>query len=102
MRTWAQAVSGKFEEARGLEPVFWLRGQTIQRVAPDVSLRAAGVPADVSVELAVTFPALRPLPSRRANAVPDQSSGVPTRPPGAFMVRHARTAFAFCLALHAL
>ena len=82
-------MSGKFQEAKGLEPVFWLRGQTLQPVPAHVSLKAAGVPADVSVELAVTFPALRLLPSRRANAVPDPSSGVATRPPGAFMVRQA-------------
>ena len=50
----------------------------------DVILRQAGVPANVSVDLAVTFPQLRPL--SRANRVPDPSSGVPTRPPGAFAV----------------
>ena len=44
----------------------------------------AGVPANVSIDLAVSFPQLRPLPL--ANQVPDPSSGVPTRPPGAFTV----------------
>lgn len=83
----AQALAGRFGEARGLEPAFWLRGQAVQRIASAVSLREAGAPAEVTLELAVTLPALRPLPSSKANAVPDPASGVPTRPPGAFTVR---------------
>ncbi len=79
-----QAKAGKFADAADLQPVFWLRGQEPRILPADVSLRQAGAPANVSIDLAVTFPRLRPLP--HANRVPDPSSGVPTRPPGAFTV----------------
>jgi hypothetical protein len=77
---------GKFLEAKDLEPVFWLRGQSPRILPADADMKSAGVPADVSVEVAVTFPQLRMLPNSTADAVPDPASGLPTRPPGAFMV----------------
>ncbi|CAL8462032.1 g1563 [Coccomyxa elongata] len=87
---WAQAKAGKFADAADLQPVFWLRGQEPRILPTDVSLRQAGAPANVSIDLAVTFPRLRPLP--HANRVPDPSSGVPTRPPGAFTKKQDLTA----------
>lgn len=79
-----QAKAGKFADAADRRPVFWLRSQAPRILPADVSLRQAGALAAVSVDLAVAFPRLRPLPA--ADTVPDPSSGVPTRPPGAFAV----------------
>ena len=42
-----QAVADKFQEAAGLRPAFWLRGQAITPVPAGVSLLQAGVPAEV-------------------------------------------------------
>lgn len=90
---WDKAKTGKFAEAKDLDAVFWLRGQAPRVLAADMDLKSAGVAADGSVvDLAVTFPRLRPLPNRTADAVPDPASGVPMRPPGAFMKKKDLTA----------
>ena len=64
------------------------RSTVLAAIPVNTGSKNLGAPyGQVNMELAVTVPQLRILPSARANAVPDPSSGVPTRPPGAFTVR---------------
>ena len=79
-----QAQKAKFAAAKDREPVFWLKHDPVRMLDGDAPLGDAKAPADVRIELAVTFPGLELLPDSIANKVPDPSKGTPLQPPGAF------------------
>ena len=82
-----QARRGKFVSAGDREPLFWLKHDPVRLLDADVSLKAARVPAEARVELAVAFTSIDLLPDSTANRVPDPNKGTPLQPPGAFTAR---------------
>ena len=82
-----QARRGKFVSAGNREPLFWLKHDPVRLLDADVNLKAARVPAEARVELAVAFTSIDLLPDSTANRVPDPNKGTPLQPPGAFTAR---------------
>ena len=82
-----QARRGKFVSAGDREPLIWLKHDPVRLLDADVSLKAARVPAEARVELAVAFPSIDLLPDSTANRAPDPNKGTPLQPPGAFTAR---------------
>ena len=105
---WAAAAAAKFSggggsgggapDAAAAPPppraVLWRRapGAPPARLDAAAPLGAPPAPGTTVVELAVTLPAIEPLPTATAAALPPPASGAPTRPPGAFARRRDVTA----------
>ena len=97
------STGGKFAGVGAAAPyVLWRRGPGgVARVDASATLATALAgalpppPADgapPTLELALTFPTVDPLPTETAAALPPPASGAPTRPPGAYTKKKDVTA----------
>ena len=92
-----QARREKFADTGNREPQFWLKHDPVRLLDADVSLKAARVPAEARVELAVAFSSIDLLPDSTANRVPDPTKGTPLQPPGAFTARFLSLTRGLCI-----
>ncbi|KAK9820491.1 hypothetical protein WJX72_010852 [[Myrmecia] bisecta] len=89
---WEQAKAGKFGKVGDEKVTLYQRGAIPRKIKPTAPLGGPNTTPELPFEVAAVFTQLKPLPSSLANTVPDPSSGMPNKPPGAFAKKKDLTA----------